>query len=150
MIGSKIRRVTPGTPNSDVIRELTKNVNSLRNQRPSNDAYGAVQTPWGQSIIPGAKDYTWAYTTEGVPKATRNDDGSLLLGKGEASEAYLTIDEATGDLTMDYQNNIDNPFPVYNIASNSDGDVGAARWIGLLRIFDFWFVIWEECPDSAA
>ena len=145
-----IKPVQPSDPNGKLLRQIVKNVEGMRNLRPLTGVFGTKDLPWGQSVTPGNADWVIAYTAGGIPKATRNSDGSLLCGKGEAYEAYPSVASGTGALTIDYHENTSNPFPVYNIAYNDDGDVGAGRWIIAVRIWTLWIVIYEECPDTAA
>lgn len=143
-----VKPVTPSQPNARILRELSRNVSSLRNMRPVAGALGTFSLPWGQAVSPGNANWTVAYTSGGIPKATRNEDGSITAGSGQAVEAYPDYDDEEESLTIRYEENAGNPFPVYNIAYNDDGAVGAGRWIIVLRFWTFWVVIYEECPDT--
>jgi len=148
MIGFNVRPVRPSQPNAEILNQLSKSVKSLRNMRPVDGAFGVMGLPWGQAITPGNANWVIAYTAESIPKATANGDGSLVLGVGNAYEGYPSINNSNGVVTLDYRENTGNPFPVYNIAKNADGDVAANRWIMAVRFWTLWIIIWEECPDS--
>lgn len=142
-----IKPVSPSQPNAQTLRQITKNVNAVRNLRPQNDAFAMMSLPWGQSTIPGRRNWVIAFTdSDGIPAATDNGDGTITCGMGNAYEAYPTMD-GDGNLTIGYSENTSNPFPVYNLAKNSDGAVGGDHWIVAMRLWGLWFVIWEECPE---
>lgn len=148
MISKTIKKARSNTPNGRIINDLSKSITSLRNMRPVGTLNAFVQLPWGQTLLPGQLQWTVAFTTSGVPKATKNDDGTLSLGKGEAYEAYPVIDENTQAVTL--TPTTDNPLPVYNLAANTNGEVGANHWIIIQKFWDLWIVTWEECDESSS
>lgn len=149
MFNQKLPKLRPTNPQSRAINDLSKSVSSLRDMRPVGSVGNFLKLPWGQTLLPGSDSILIAYSGPGgIPRAVKEEDGVLKLGHGEAFVSTPVPDETNEDVRLDYRSGEDTPLVVYNLASNSDGDVGGSRWIIIARIYNLWIVVWEECPEE--
>ena len=133
-------------PGAKQINDLSQVISRQVGVRPSSDQT-TVTLPFGTAVKRSLPTTLLGFTLNGVPAATQDADGNLILGSGVAREYYLAYNLGTSPETSTVKTVYagTNDITVFNLSTI---EVQSNVWIICEQICDLWVVTWEQCPTT--
>lgn len=133
-------------PGAKQINDIGQAMSRLVGARPSTDQT-TITLPFGTAVKRPSPTTLLGFTTGGVPAATQDSDGNLILGMGIAREYYLAYTLGTSPETSTVKTVYagTNDISICNLATL---EVQANAWIICELISGLWVVTWEQCPTT--